>query len=204
MIEARGLDEPIIVGHSMGGTLAFRMAAEHGDLIGGAVSVDGMAAFPMGPEPIEEPRRVEMVNNNIAPVMLNAPEEQWYGQFNDLGPIQMTDQEQYTTWKEHFRKTKARVGQRFMVELMKTDASDDLANATDPILVLPAENGPQTRFLGGEEAVKKLWDSQIEHAPKELVTMTFAPECRHFIFFDKPEWFDARVAEFVERTEGEE
>jgi len=197
MIEEQGLDEPIIVGHSMGGTLAFRLSIEHGDLVGGAVVVDGMAAMPLGPGPMEEAQRVAMVNTVVGPQMLNTPEEQWHGQFATMGPVQMTDQEQYAKWMEHFKKTPARVGARYMIELMKTDVTDELARVKDPILLLAAENEPQAKFMGGEERVEAMWESQIEHAPEGLAALVWAPDSRHFIFFDKPEWFDARVAEFV-------
>jgi len=197
-IRENDLEDPYVIGHSLGGHVAFRMSYEHPDLVAGVVSVDGMSAMPLGPAPMEEARRAGMVNNTIGPNLLDATDEQWFAQFEQQGEIQMRDQQRYAEWVETFRKTPAKVGARYMVELMKSDVSDDLANAAVPILVLPADNEPQRQFLGGEAAVKRIWQRQIEHAPDDLVTMTFAPDSRHFIMFDKPEWFDESVREFVE------
>lgn len=204
MIREKNLENPVVIGHSLGGTLAMRLAAEHPDLIAGAVSVDGMTAFPLGPSPVSKEQRAQMVNTMMGPQMLNAPDEQWFGQFEMMGPVQMTDQTLYATWKEHFKKTPPKIGARYMVELMKTDITDDLADIEDPLLVMPADNEPQQAFLGGEAAVEQLWAAQTEHAPANLLTVTWAPDSRHFIFFDKPEWFDEQIAAFVAGEEPSE
>lgn len=198
-IEAEGLEAPIVVGHSLGGHIALRLSFEHPERIGGVVSVDGMAAMPLaGMRGIGEARRAEVVENQIGPTMLGAPDAQWYAQMEFQGPVQMTDQELYRSWMKTFRQTPADVGKRYMIELMKSDVTDDLANAGTRIFLMPADNEPQQRFLGGEAAVKAIWAVQVERAPEELVTMLFAPDSRHFIMFDRPEWFDEHIEKFVE------
>ena len=46
LIETRKIDKPVLVGHSLGGTLSLAFAAEHSDLIAGVVAVDGLPVFP--------------------------------------------------------------------------------------------------------------------------------------------------------------
>ena len=38
-------NKPVIIGHSLGGFLAIRLAEEHSDLISGAVAIDGLPVF---------------------------------------------------------------------------------------------------------------------------------------------------------------
>ena len=38
LVEERSLDRPVLVGHSLGGHLAYRLAAEHGDNLRGGRS----------------------------------------------------------------------------------------------------------------------------------------------------------------------
>ena len=46
LIERRKIDKPVLVGHSLGGTLALRFAGEHPQMISGVVAVDGLPVFP--------------------------------------------------------------------------------------------------------------------------------------------------------------
>ncbi|MGW4243909.1 alpha/beta fold hydrolase [Nocardia sp. NPDC004722] len=46
LISTRHLAKPIVLGHSIGGTIALRIAAEHPDLISGVVAVEGLPVFP--------------------------------------------------------------------------------------------------------------------------------------------------------------
>jgi pimeloyl-ACP methyl ester carboxylesterase len=46
LITSQHLDRPVLIGHSLGGTLALSFAAGHSDLIGGVVAVDGLPVFP--------------------------------------------------------------------------------------------------------------------------------------------------------------
>ncbi len=46
LIESRSIRKPVLVGHSLGGTLSLAFATEHSDLIAGVVAVDGLPVFP--------------------------------------------------------------------------------------------------------------------------------------------------------------
>jgi pimeloyl-ACP methyl ester carboxylesterase len=46
LMRAWHLDKPVLVGHSLGGTLALKIASEHPQLLGGVVAVDGLPVFP--------------------------------------------------------------------------------------------------------------------------------------------------------------
>jgi pimeloyl-ACP methyl ester carboxylesterase len=46
LIASRKLDRPVIVGHSLGATLALGLAAASPDLLGGVVAIDGLPVMP--------------------------------------------------------------------------------------------------------------------------------------------------------------
>jgi pimeloyl-ACP methyl ester carboxylesterase len=46
LCEQIGVDRPVVVGHSMGGVIAFEMAARHPDIVGAAVAIDAPLVPP--------------------------------------------------------------------------------------------------------------------------------------------------------------
>ena len=46
LIEKQKLRRPVLVGHSLGGTLSLAFATEHSARIGGVIAVDGLPVFP--------------------------------------------------------------------------------------------------------------------------------------------------------------
>jgi N-formylmaleamate deformylase len=45
LIREKSLNKPILVGHSLGAFIAFRVAIEHADLVGGVIALDGFPVF---------------------------------------------------------------------------------------------------------------------------------------------------------------
>jgi len=46
LIRTQHLDRPVLIGHSLGGTLSIQFAESHSDSISGVVAVDGLPIFP--------------------------------------------------------------------------------------------------------------------------------------------------------------
>jgi pimeloyl-ACP methyl ester carboxylesterase len=47
MLAARKIQKPVVVGHSLGGTLAIALSAEHPERLSAIVAADGLPVFPM-------------------------------------------------------------------------------------------------------------------------------------------------------------
>jgi pimeloyl-ACP methyl ester carboxylesterase len=61
LIAQRRLDKPVIVGHSLGATMAIALAAQQPASIGGVVAIDGLPVFP-GTENMEPAQRQAMAD----------------------------------------------------------------------------------------------------------------------------------------------
>ncbi len=46
LLEQRHIDKPVVIGHSLGGTLAILLAEQHPDRLAGIVAADGLPVFP--------------------------------------------------------------------------------------------------------------------------------------------------------------
>lgn len=45
--QAQHLEKPVVIGHSLGGTLGFVLAESHPERLGGVIALDGLPVFPM-------------------------------------------------------------------------------------------------------------------------------------------------------------
>src|SRR5690349_21710485 len=74
LIEQHKIDKPVLVGHSLGGTLALRFAGEHAQLISGVVAVEGLPIFP-GMERVGSKQRQAMATQTRATMAAATPEQ---------------------------------------------------------------------------------------------------------------------------------
>jgi pimeloyl-ACP methyl ester carboxylesterase len=47
LLDAKKIAKPVVIGHSLGGTLAISLAEQHPERLAGIVAVDGLPVFPM-------------------------------------------------------------------------------------------------------------------------------------------------------------
>jgi len=71
-IEHEHLKRPVLVGHSLGGTLSLAFAAEHSDLIAGVIAVDGLPVLP-GTAPANAPGRTRIRRGAPGPGRARGP-----------------------------------------------------------------------------------------------------------------------------------
>ena len=72
LIVSRKLAKPVLIGHSLGGTLAIALAEQEPDLVGGVVTIDGLPVFPTT-EGVPLAQRAQMAEGIKAPVLVIAP-----------------------------------------------------------------------------------------------------------------------------------
>ena len=89
LIRQHKLDKPVLVGHSLGGTLALRFAGEHAQLLGGVVAVDGLPIFP-GMERVDAAQRQAIASRMNRQLAASTPaqfSEQALGYMQKVGVI---------------------------------------------------------------------------------------------------------------------
>lgn len=194
LIEDKHLNKPVVMGHSLGGHLALRLAAAAPEKIGGAVSVEGAPAFPLGPTPIPKDQRVAMVEQQ-APALLSISEEEWNKQQDQMAKGMINDPARGTQLREMFRTTKREVGARYMLELVKSDISEDAVKSPAPVLTILAVNEDNAAAGIDGESMKKMWRGLMPGRLSESIE--FIDGSRHFVMDDKPAELDTAFEEFV-------
>jgi pimeloyl-ACP methyl ester carboxylesterase len=192
MVTEKKLDQPVVIGHSLGGHLAFRLAEDHPEMFKAAVALDGAPAFPMRGSMTKE-NRAKLVDTQVGPQFEKMTDEAWATQTRASAKSMVTDPERAKAIGELCAAVKGKTAGRYMVELMGADRSAELKDLKIPVLEIAAVSdlaaGPAAK------SVRKSWQDQFKEAPK--VTLVFFEKTRHFVMEDAPAELDTAVEDFL-------
>jgi len=205
-IRAQQLDRPIIVGHSLGGTLALAIAAEHPELTGPLVIVDSLpflAGAQMQAKTLDEAKAG--IAAMRAYMSTQTPEQfQAYIKAGTATEFMVTKPADHDTIKEWGLGSDQRTAAEAMADLMSIDVRMDIAKITAPALVLGTWSGlhEQLQKYGvalSRADVVRTFDEQFVKLPK--LHFAIAESARHFIMYDDPQWFFAELDRFLGNPE---
>ena len=176
-IRSRHLDHPVVIGHSLGGFLAYWIAASEPDLVGPIIAVDAVpviGAFPGAAESAAERRDgwKKMSADEFA-----ASTRQFFGTMaND--PVKLQP-----LLADILRSDRRAMADAFY-ELFSTDIRADLPNIQVPVLAILADS-PYQKFIS----------EQLGPVPQhEVVTL---PHTKHIVMYDDPTGFLRAVDGFL-------
>ena len=205
-IDAHHLDHPVIVGHSLGGTLALALAVDHPDRVGPLVIVDSLP-FLAGAQ--MQAKTLDDAKPGIAAMkayMANQTPQQYtdYVKSGVATSFMVTSPADLETIKQWGLGTDQRTGTDAMAELMSLDLREDVARITTPTLVLGTWAGLHDQ-LGkygvtlNRADVVQTFAQQYSHLP--WLHFALAETARHFIMLDDPQWFFAQLDAFLAAPE---
>lgn len=201
-ISEKHLDHPVIVGHSLGGTLALALAIDHPDLVGPIVVVDSLP-FLAGPQ--MQAKTLDEARPGIAAMkayMANQTPAQYqeYVKSGAATSFMVTSPADLESIKQWGLATDQRTSAEAMADLLSLDLRADVAKVASPALVLGTWSGlhDQLKKYGIDiprEEFVKTFDEQFSKLPKLHFAM--AETSRHFIMLDAPEWFFQQIDRFL-------
>jgi pimeloyl-ACP methyl ester carboxylesterase len=196
-IKRQKIDKPVLIGHSLGGTLALRFAGEHADLISGVVAVDGLPIFP-GMERVSAEQRQAMAAQ-IRSTMAAATPEQFRAQ--SLGYMQkigVIDPQLAARYAPMNARSDIQASAQYMAEDLAFDGRARLKSADVPILEISPYNAPDFSVppIAMSEAQKTAYyQSLLANAPNAKV-VSISPS-RHFVMLDQPVKFQQALDGFL-------
>jgi pimeloyl-ACP methyl ester carboxylesterase len=197
LIHERKLDRPVLVGHSLGGTLALRLAGEHADLLGGVVAVDGLPIFP-GMERVEPAQRQAMAAQMRQQMSAVTPEQfaaQSLGYMQKVGVIDAQLAARYAPMNA---RSDIKASAQYMAEDLAADYRSGLKQANVPILAISPYNAPdfsQPPMIMSEAQKTAYYQSLLADAPNAKV-VSISPS-RHFVMLDQPAKFQQVLDDFL-------
>lgn len=180
-LEKNDLKDVVIVGHSLGGVMAMKLAMAEPERIGRIVIVDS-APFLAQFFGAADEAGAKVIGERMRAQIMGATDEAYAAQQAGFAKTQTADaaaQENILDWS--LASDRATVGQA-MYELLADDLRDDIAGLAQPALVLYAwrEGAPYAK--GQADAA---YAAQYAAAPN--VALKRIDGSAHFIMYDRPE-----------------
>ena len=176
-----------IIGHSMGGNLAVDLAAEAPERVESVILVDAipcmrelmMPGVPAESLQYDSPYNKQMLEMDEAAFRQNAATMAQYMTNNSEKVAAVT------AWSIAADRKTYVYG---FTDLLKLDLRPALKNVKARTLILGAP-------FPGKDVVLANFEKQYENL--EAKTIEIAPDSKHFIMFDQPEWFYDKVNKFL-------
>jgi len=185
LIKTRHLDHPILVGHSLGGTLAILFATHRSDEVRGVIAVDG--GYPLAPTADQRAERVRQATSPYRGIDPRA-----------LGDSLRAHMLQYVITRKSDVDSVEAIAARsdpaavvdWMSEALQLDLTGQLRRITVPLTeIVPFDQSidPYQGFAS-LSAKRTQYKAFLNHAKRGSLVMI--DHSRHFVMIDQPRAFD--------------
>jgi pimeloyl-ACP methyl ester carboxylesterase len=197
LIDQRRLDKPVIVGHSLGATMALALAEDKPAQVGGVVAIDGLPVMP-GTEALPPAQRAAYGQTMKARMAGLAPAlfaKQQQGYMRTIGVMDMGKADDIAQLTG--RSDPASVGQ-YAADVLALDLRPGLKNIQAPVLLIAPwfdlDNTVQGQTITRENKLD-YYRALMAGTPK-LEVITVAP-ARHFAMIDQPQQVNDAIRKYL-------
>ncbi len=184
-IKQNKINQPVIVGHSMGGGLAMALASDYPDLISKIIVVDALPCLSAVMNPSFKSKENNDCSNLVSQIT-SQTNEQFYQMQKKVIPQLLADSskwEQVINWSVKSDRT---TFAEMYCDFSNTDLREKIASIKCPALILL-----EPYFANAEpvieEQFKNLKAANLQYAEKGL----------HFIMYDDEEWYNKKLNSFL-------
>ena len=190
-------NKPVLIGHSLGGYLAIRLAEEHGELIRAAIAIDGLPILPGLDKMTPESRAAvaAMIGGKLAQ---STPAEFESGEKAQLG--YMTKPANVATALTFSQGLNIAATGTYMQEMMSSDIRPALSKINVPLLEIApfdATVDPNNPFTPWSTLQQKQTYYQSLLAGDPTAKVVMIDDSRHFIMLDQPAKLFAAIDTFL-------
>jgi pimeloyl-ACP methyl ester carboxylesterase len=191
LLDARRIKAPVVIGHSLGGTLAIALAEQHPERLGGVIALDGLPVFPLLSQSTDA-QRSQAAETAGAQIAGQAPAAYLASQVQYMQTIGTVNADLVQPVAALLATSDPAATAAWVKADLIADLRPSLKNATVPILELMpyAQPSPYT-----QEQTLGFYQSLLAGAPHANVVPI--PGARHFAMLDQPQAVNAAIAQFL-------
>jgi len=203
LIAQEHLAKPIVIGHSLGGALAIRLAEDHSPILGAIVSIDGTPVFPATLQ--MTPAQRKAYADEKAAEMRNASPAQYAQMANRAVASMVTDPARAKQVAALTSKADAGSTAEYFDELTASDMRPQLPNIKVPFLlvvpvptVLPPGMPAYLANMNMDDrtaAFVSFYSSIFSGA--STIQIKPVRDSRHFVMVDQPAALNSLLSDFI-------
>lgn len=195
-IHTHTVQKPIVVGHSLGGFLALKIASNQPSLVQALVIVDSLPFLPATQNPAATAESTKPLAVGMKKNFLSMSDAQYQSGL----PMQLAgmsrDQARMPTLTQWSLDSDRATMAQAMYELYSTDLRPQLADITAPVLIFGAWAAYE-----GYGTTKPLVDQMFSAQYRELEnkTILISDDSYHFIMWDDTQWLLQHMTTFLQQ-----
>ena len=193
-IDAKKLQKPMMIGHSLGGELALQIAIKAPNKLARIIIVDSLPFFPAATAPTATATTAKPMADGMKAAMLQGSLEIYQKQLKGNLRGMTLSAKRLETLSEWGLSSDRATTTQAMYELMTIDLRDELSKITSPTLVLGAW-AAYAQYGSTIEAVRKTYTDQ--YANLKGVRIEMSKTGYHFLMWDDPQWLATQIKAFI-------
>lgn len=192
LIGEQGLQRPVLVGHSLGAFIAFRVGIEHPDLVGGVIAVDGFPVFSPLAE-VDATERRAAAERLVNGLVRGKSTQEFQAALASFLAARMNDPQKAMAMAERAGRSDPDSVAHYIMEMLPNDLRPDLARMKAPVLALVATDSYKKGLPDSE--VRGFYRRMLANAPRAAVVLIH--NARHFVYVDQPEAVGVAIEGFL-------
>ncbi|NAS31571.1 alpha/beta fold hydrolase [Flavobacteriaceae bacterium R38] len=182
-VKKNALKEPVIIGHSLGGTLGLWMSSTEEKLFKKLIIVDGLPSVGALMIPNFDATTI-VYDNPFSKRQLAMNDEEFKAMAVQTASFMSLNKEKHKQIINWILKADRETYVYGYTDLLKLDLREDMKKVKIPVVLLAAT-------YPNKEMIKSNYDKQYKYL--QNLEVFYADNSAHFIMYDQPEWFINQV-----------
>ena len=196
LLQTESIVKPVVIGHSLGGTIAIMLAEQHSDKLGGVISVDGLPTFPGMDRMTADQRTQAGAQMAASMASISTPAQFAATEKTYVLPSLMTSPDDIAVVAPLTARSDPAATSAWMMEDLTLDLRSQLTAVSTPLLVIaPFDAAFEGKVLPDAAAKRSYYETLLANDPAANVQMI--EPSRHFIMYDQPKKLHDAIALFV-------